>query len=116
MTRNDRYYNGGVRFTSDCFLLDSLMFFRKLREEILVSPVGNWTNAPVSVRRIQSSSFHYYNLQTLECKDIEGTQFYRALKIFRDNGGLSKIDEEYMYDKVLENDFVMYCLFTSDHM
>jgi hypothetical protein len=92
------------------------MFFRKLREEILVKPIGDWDKAPVVVRRIQSSSFHYYNIQTMECKEIEGVQFHRALKIFRDNGGLNKTDEEYMYDKVLDNSFIMYCLFTSDHM
>jgi hypothetical protein len=95
------------------------MFFRKRIEETFTTPIGNWKGAPVNTRIVYYSSFHMLdiskNVSTVPV-EIEAGQFYRALDIFKKNGGISKVDEEYLYDKVLENDFVMFCLAKSDYM
>lgn len=113
----DRYYcKAGTSFSSSCFLLDSLMFYRKIKDEFMSTPIGNWKGSPICIHQIQSSTFHVYNIQTQENKDIESCQFYETLDVFRKKGGISKIDEKCMYDKVIDDNFVMYCLLTSEYM
>jgi hypothetical protein len=110
------YFNAGTYFTSESFLLDNLLFYRKKKEEFFSVPIGDWKNAPCNTKSICSSTFHIYDIHTQKCTEIGGIQFYTALRIFRENGGISKIDEEYMYGKAIDNNFILHCLFTSEYM
>jgi hypothetical protein len=112
--KGEHWYKSGTEFTSDCFVLDNLLFYRKKKGEFWTCPIGDWEGAPVSVREVYSSEFFIYNMAEKTTTVIQGIQFYRAMTIRRENGGTSKADEQYVYDKIMDDDFVMYCLIKSD--
>lgn len=101
----------GVDLTSDCFLLGTVMFFRR--------NVNQYESTPLVKTLTQYSEFYAYNLDTnilTKSIKINGNIFYRALRRFKSKGGLSKIEEKYLYDDIINNNFVRRCLLTSDYM
>ena len=105
---NDKVYQAGIGYTSDSFLMDTYLIFRKTRTEYVYTQYG--------LIQKTSSSFHAYDLSTSLCRIITSSDFYELLSLYNDTGGLTKKDEEYLYDNVIDNNFVMYCLLTSRYM
>ena len=105
---DNEIYAAGSDFTSDSFIIGTNLIHRKLKIEFICTPTT----------RIQrtSSTYHSYDLSTSRCISITSKDFYELLNLYNRTGGITKKEEEYLYDRVIDNNFVMYCLLTSDHM
>jgi hypothetical protein len=108
MNSNEKTHQAGVDFTTDSFLMDTYLIFRKTKTEYVCTPSA-------LIQRT-SNTFHAYDLSAGLCKNITNKEFYELFNLYEDTGGLTKTDEEYLYDKVIDNNFAMYCLLTSIHM
>jgi len=97
----------GVEYTRNSFLQNELIYFHKSISTFKVSP-STYTET-------YYSTYYIYNIEENICEQIESKTFYEAYFEFI-KVGLSKKEETYLYDKAIDNSFVMYILLTSKHI
>lgn len=100
-------FKAGVEYTHDSFLLNELMYFRKNVSVLKVSPM-------ILIQSC-SNTYHTYDIEKRICEQIETNVFFKAYYSFKKEG-LNKKREAYLYDKAMEDDFILYFLLTSDHI
>jgi len=105
---NTEIYQAGIGYTSDSFLMDTYLVFRRTKTE--------YVSTPTALTQRTSNTFHIYNLETNTCWQITNIRFFELLDLYESTGGLTKREEEYLYGKVIDNNFAMYCLLTSAYM
>jgi hypothetical protein len=97
-----------LEYTSDSFIIFTSIYFRR--------KITTYRASPGSITETNSDTFHVYDLSNGRCLKITAGHYYKMLVVFMQKGGLSKPDEKYLYDKVIDNNFAMYVLLTSTYM
>lgn len=100
-------FKAGVNYTPDSFLLNELIYFRK--------GISVFKTFQTMLVQSYSSTYHTYNIENHNCQQIKTDTFLEAYYNFQKKG-LDKKREAYLYDKAMEDDFILYFLLTSDLM
>jgi len=106
--KNFNLIASGVEYTSDSFVTGTKLYFRR--------NVTKCESSESGLKSTSYSSFHVYDINGYICETIDAKKYYEEFFLFRLRKGISKAEEKLLYDKVMENNFVMYCLLTSDYL
>jgi len=111
---NHHLFKAGVRITDDCFIIGDYVFYRRADTIFYTaSNVVNWPPSPSMTEHITNSYF-VYNTNKKTSSRIDSIAFYKALTAYQ-NTKFSSKDLNDLLDKALEDSFVMYIWFKSQH-
>lgn len=104
MNKKEEIFFSGIDYTSEIFIRRGLIYFKRTK--------SIFRTEPGALVLSFSDDFFVYDIDKGTCVKLESKPFYDQLSLFYKTG-ISKEDETLIYNKAIDNNFVLFCLFKS---